>query len=104
MATARPDLVFPPKPIHPIPFPRAAHGQPLTLRPALPLLVRHTLPVRDNGNMRHIVIISPASERTSERALEGREKFVYLHRIACCLSLASLIPYALTSSSFAAFI
>lgn len=61
-----------------IPFPGAAHGQPLFVRPALPLLVRHTLSVPDNGNMRHIVIISPASER----ALEGREKFVYrrLHR------------------------
>lgn len=63
--------LFSSTPPKPIPFPRAAHGQPLTLRPALPLLVRHTLPVRDNGNMRHIVIISPASERASAR---GKEK------------------------------
>jgi hypothetical protein len=76
------------------PFPRAAHGHPWASGRHYALLVRHTLPVLDNGFMRHIVIHQP-----SKREVAGMENFVY-HG----LSLARRMPYALTPSSSRLFI
>ena len=74
-----------------IPFPRArsrASGRHYSL------LVRHTLPVRSNGFMRHIVIISPTSERPAKGKVRATHS--YSRSLGVCRMHGRLRPLAAT--------